>query len=351
MNGFSVKTERSDHIDAIKGGAIFLVVFGHFLEPYQAHGLIRMIFTAIYSFHMPLMVFLTGIFARPFIEKRDRSSLIERIVIPLFLFHVIYSAFADVLNGSTQFGAITPYWLLWFLLSLLFWRLLLPIFSSVIGLCLAIALALGIGYAEPIGYELSLSRTLYFLPFFILGHLFGRVLIDQAQQHRKQAIALFLSAISLISIWAMLGLDPSSLFGSKSYALVSSLKQAPLIGRAMLMLIGLGALIGFCALMPARNKMLQYFGRNIFAIYLLHGFFILLANQYLPPHLHGVFAILAAGTAMSLALCVGLAAMRPVLERSIHALYESLRRFNSQLAQARFLRVLHDSSRSEGVGR
>ena len=59
---------RLEHIDVLKGVAIFLMVVGHFLsnnlfpitpngnEPYA----VRFIFHIIYSFHMPLLFFLSG---------------------------------------------------------------------------------------------------------------------------------------------------------------------------------------------------------------------------------------------------------------------------------------------------
>ena len=64
----------------------------------------------------------------------------------------------------------TPYWLLWYLLSLAGWRLLLPVFARLKRpLTFAVALAVAVGCASEVGYYLSLSRTLVFFPMFVLG--------------------------------------------------------------------------------------------------------------------------------------------------------------------------------------
>jgi fucose 4-O-acetylase-like acetyltransferase len=63
---------RYGHIDALKGAGILLVVFGHLIEKPSAQSiLLQMVYTGIYSFHMPLFVFLSGIFAREVLKSRD----------------------------------------------------------------------------------------------------------------------------------------------------------------------------------------------------------------------------------------------------------------------------------------
>ena len=54
-------TKRIYKFDNLKAILIFLVVFGHFLELVEGH---KLLYLTIYSFHMPLFLFLSGYFAR-----------------------------------------------------------------------------------------------------------------------------------------------------------------------------------------------------------------------------------------------------------------------------------------------
>lgn len=75
----------------------------------------------------------------------------------------------EYVEFSIQFS--TPYWLLWYLLSLIFYYLLIPVIATeskvYAGVILlgTIVLALAIGFDNSIGYYMSLSRTFVFLPF------------------------------------------------------------------------------------------------------------------------------------------------------------------------------------------
>ena len=68
----SMMKERILWIDELKGFAIFLVIIGHilisrFLPQFQ------LFHTVIYSFHMPLFMFLSGIFSYKALEAVDNQ--------------------------------------------------------------------------------------------------------------------------------------------------------------------------------------------------------------------------------------------------------------------------------------
>lgn len=76
----SMMKERILWIDELKGFTIFLVIIGHilisrFLPQFQ------LFHTVIYSFHMPLFMFLSGIFSYKALEAVDnqcKKSIWER---------------------------------------------------------------------------------------------------------------------------------------------------------------------------------------------------------------------------------------------------------------------------------
>lgn len=64
---------RSGLFDNIKCLLIFLVVFGHMLEP-QTGGGVNFIYLNIYSFHMPAFIFVSGWFSRGQHPEKDRDQ-------------------------------------------------------------------------------------------------------------------------------------------------------------------------------------------------------------------------------------------------------------------------------------
>lgn len=55
--------QRNNHIDIIKGLAIFLVIWGHIVQDTAGNADIyfdNIVFKVIYSFHMPLFMLVSG---------------------------------------------------------------------------------------------------------------------------------------------------------------------------------------------------------------------------------------------------------------------------------------------------
>lgn len=262
---------RFGHIDALKGAGILLVVFGHLIEkPSGQSMLLQALYTGIYSFHMPLFVFLSGIFARETLSSRDYRKIVWTLFFPLLVFQLVYLG-AGQLTGWYSYSPFTPYWLLWFIASLICWRLLLPLFASPVGLTAAILGAIFVGYDDAVGYALSSARTIYFLPFFVLGHLYGRALVALASRHRPAFSCLFLFSMLAVTAWWLNGLDGSALTGSRDYGSASPFSAYPGLGRLLVLSLSLGGVLGFCALIPGRSALLAWFGERSLPIYLLHG--------------------------------------------------------------------------------
>ncbi|KHD07589.1 hypothetical protein PN36_20120 [Candidatus Thiomargarita nelsonii] len=140
--------KRVSWIDAAKGIGIILVVYGHVARGvfnaglYQEQPLIiyHLIDNIIYSFHMPLFFFLSGLFfIRSFNKRGSRLILnkIDTIFYPYLIWSIIQGVIEITLsqytNRTTSFGdLITILWLptahFWFLYALL----LLFIFNTVI---------------------------------------------------------------------------------------------------------------------------------------------------------------------------------------------------------------------------
>lgn len=225
-NGVTLQStgREQDHkrlvaVDNAKAVLISLVVFGHLVNPGQER-LAGAIQIFVYVFHIPAFVFLAGMFSKVEIKRADCRSLVSRLLIPLMVFQLGYFLCFAIGKPNAGFQLLEPFWILWFLLSLLFWRLMLPLFAILrMPLTMAVGISLLAGYSGSIGVVFSFSRTLVFFPFFLAGHRFGHGLY-QIESRRRVRIAsiLWLGLILSICPFFRPGVTLPWLWGNNSYA-------------------------------------------------------------------------------------------------------------------------------------
>jgi|TARA_A100001391_G_scaffold205177_2_gene203975 fucose 4-O-acetylase-like acetyltransferase len=105
-------TTRDDWIDCAKGIGIILVVLGHVLRGLvnsnilEASQLAKIVDSVIYTFHMPLFFFLSGLF---FISSKKRSTpkkfwikKIDTIAYPYLLWCILQGSLEVALSGHTN---------------------------------------------------------------------------------------------------------------------------------------------------------------------------------------------------------------------------------------------------------
>ena len=182
-------------LDVAKGIGIFLVVFGHVLR-----GLVKadiatgVVFTyidsVIYSFHMPLFMFLSGLFVVVSIKKRgDKQffiSKLDTIFYPYFFWMVFQGLFEVMLskytNGNASLVDVFSLWLpraqFWYLYALfLFMTIFVLVYSFVRNW---VFLLLPIGFLLYAFFGVDDTKIIFFfnrfLVFFMMGALFGIVL-------------------------------------------------------------------------------------------------------------------------------------------------------------------------------
>ena len=93
---------------------IFLVVYGHLIEPRIGDSAILLVqYRWIYLIHMPLFSFLSGLFIN---QEKDCKAQFTK-TFPLYIFLQTVA----VLIGNGAIKPITPFWHLWYLLSYCTW--------------------------------------------------------------------------------------------------------------------------------------------------------------------------------------------------------------------------------------
>jgi fucose 4-O-acetylase-like acetyltransferase len=267
---------RTAFLDNARFVLITLVVIGHFLEPFVAGSPpARAAYLLLYAFHMPLFAALSGRVSSAAPSPGGCRRLLARLLVPYLVFQVLLVGFDRfVLGGSFPLTVLRPYWVLWFLVSLLTWRLLLPYLPPMRwALPVSLALALAVGAAEWIGYELSLSRTLVFLPFFLLGHATRTSELERLARFRWPALGVLVGAA--VSAWMLApGFDLRTLYGSHAYAAVGSTLLDGALLRAGLFAAAAILSLAFLAWIPHRETLFTPRGARTLTVLVLHAFVV-----------------------------------------------------------------------------
>lgn len=208
----SAKTkERVYLFDNLKGLLIALVVTGHLVEPMANAGnhLGMAAFDFIYLFHMPLFIFMTGLFSKSCFKGGK-----YRAEVPLYYFLLCFLMFSGLFLERRIFGINMDYDLItmgggmapWYLLAAGFYVLAVPFFSRLkpsVAIGGAILLALYMG-ARPATDFLAMSRIMNFLPFFLLGFYLDPRWLAKKVAEIKVGVKGNWKAISLVTCLAVM---------------------------------------------------------------------------------------------------------------------------------------------------
>ena len=290
--------QRNHQLDNVRAILIFLVVLGH-LIPTTSGGYRGNLYNCIYTFHMAVFVFTSGYYAR-----FDRKKIIKHYLWPYVFFQTAYYYFNTcVLKVEVVFELTTPYYTLWYLLTVATYYCCIPLFQTknrkhaIIAFALSFLAALLIGLDDTVGPYLSLARTVTFLPFFLLG-LYRQVLTDgpTAEKLKSKGILIFaiIAIIGLeVAIWFS-DVHPSALRFDNGYTDISGL---PI--RFIVELLGLLWTFVLFRLVPTKRiKVISIIGQNTMPVYLLHGFIARLVTHYhilhFEPAINEIFAVIMA---------------------------------------------------------
>lgn len=166
--------QRNKSIDGLKYILIILVVLGHFIEPSRyEHAWVCGLYSVIYSFHMPLFVFLSGYFYKPRSFKEEFLKCIPLMEVCV-ISHLVFASLTnpDANIKDLMFFDATPSW---YLLSFVTWRILSSIalnrLSSKNLLLISVVVSvLSFILIYKYGGFISIMRTLQYYPYFAVGY-------------------------------------------------------------------------------------------------------------------------------------------------------------------------------------
>ncbi|WP_354642057.1 acyltransferase family protein [Kitasatospora camelliae] len=310
-------SERHPLFDNAKFAAVALVVCAHTWMPLlERDRTLAAAVLTVAAFSMPVFVTLCGYFSRPRPGRPqvDGARLVAGLAVPYLVFQVLYNLVPMALERRlAPIHLLEPRWLTWFLLSLLIWRLTVPLWTALrYPLPVAVAVAAGFGAVNAFPPELALGRTLGFLPWFVLGLVLtpDRFALLRRPAVRRAAPAV-LAAVFAVVWWAVPGLlDPGWLEYTESAGQLRVGYPLWLAVRVGLAALALVAGAAFLAVLPEGPTRFTALGAASLYVYLLHGFPLKLlqaSGVYRAGVLHHWYTALPLLGAFALGLAVVLA--------------------------------------------
>lgn len=295
--------------DTLRFLLIFLVIIGHEMELFL-NGRVVYLYKIIYTFHVPALMFITGKFA-----KFDKKRILKHLCFPYIVFQALYLWFAAVFisNSEISFQFTTPYWILWYLLAAIFCYSIIPFLPSktsgyAVGVVIgSFVLAILAGYEITIGYYLSLSRFIVFLPFFLCGYYQTTIVrvINEKIIIKTPVVVLLSFLIIFAGEFYIIRSDVPTglLYGSTGYEMCGSFAMT----RAIVQITALAWIVLLCSIIPnAKIPFVSALGTNTMSVFVLHGFVIRILGKHDFFHFTQVWNLFAAGMiVIVLFVCLG----------------------------------------------
>lgn len=277
-----MKRSRLEWIDIAKAIGIFLVVLAHTYRGVTAAGVstfsyLELIDNVIYTFHMPLFFFISGIFFVNSIAKRSNSEFVvnkvETIVYPYLLWGTIqglmiaYFSSKGIANQDIKYIEVVQFWKpvgqFWFLHNLFFIMLFTGLVFRLNLLKYKFAL---IAIATILYLFPELSKDFFFFSilskswiFFLLG-LLSKDYLSSLDKINTNGFGFFVGCIIALQLYF--------------HCILKMTYESRGVGTLILAFSSILIVIAAAKLLEGRvGKWVLLVGEQSMAIYLLHVFF------------------------------------------------------------------------------
>lgn len=196
---------RDNYADFLKYLLIWMVVLGHFINIYQYSTGLGGLYVWIYTFHMPLFVFISGYFSKHLNNCRRKN--IDTLFWPFVVFQILNIVYTAIIPIELlKDNIFYPYHQNWYLIALFWWRSFIPycqFFKKSVVIVLAFLLCLSVGFTPEWSGFLGLYKTAYFLPFFVLGVFCDdlMILVGKLMDHKFLWVVSF--AMITLAVFAL----------------------------------------------------------------------------------------------------------------------------------------------------
>ncbi|MFB4313350.1 acyltransferase family protein [Actinomadura sp. 21ATH] len=313
--------KRDAYFDNAKFVTAVLVVLGHVWAEFGDSHAVDAAYKAVYAFHMPVFVFITGYFSRSLMRNPQKfRTMLPTLVVPYLIFIVLYRGQIVLLLGKpfdlNEF--LMPHFLMWFLVAMVCWRLSAPLWDHLrhpVAVAVVGSLLSGMWI---FGEEPTMSRMAGLLPFFVLGLMIEpeRLQALRRPAARWAGAAVLVAAVPAIYVWesgllGVPGINMDLLWWNSSYRDMGYSALVGMSGRAAALLLAVILGTAFLAVIPRRHTWFTEMGTRTMYVYLLHGLVVktfdytgVLAEPVLHTPL-GIVGVTLAAVALALLLSTG----------------------------------------------
>ncbi len=159
--------------DLLKFFLMFCVVLGHFADVHTAENeFTQSLYLLIYTFHMPLFIFISGLFSKRMVNNRRWDKILGYLVL-YFVSKLLAFAYDAIFIQKYRFFVLRESGIAWFMFALFVFATVTVFtsrFKPVYVLVFAVLLSLFAGYDEEINNTFVLSRIIVLYPFYYAGY-------------------------------------------------------------------------------------------------------------------------------------------------------------------------------------
>lgn len=196
--------ERTQKWDILKFFLMFTVVLGHFLDYHAAESeVIRSAFLFIYSFHMPLFIFVAGLFSKRMVNERRWEKMLGYLVLYFFTKICVF-LYELIFKQETEFRLFGETGLAWYMFAMFAFSVITvgaSRYKPQYVFTVSLLLSLFAGYDSEINHTLVLSRIIVFYPFYYAGYCLDPKKIEKFSHGilKKLAALVVIGAIAAVA--------------------------------------------------------------------------------------------------------------------------------------------------------
>lgn len=289
--------KRYEWIDSIKGIFICLVVFGHMLRGETAfnNSIYGWIHYFIYSVHMPIFIFISGIFSKNYCKI---DKLIRTFVIPYFLVNIVAWIIELIMGKFELRRLITPWEITWYICTLFFYRTKIWQKNKTKLLFISLVLSLFMPWmSKKVWYIMSVGRTFMLYPVFYMGQFWDIAKLNKIR-HKKYIIRMVFPVTLFIEVLLVKTSIVNIRWATHDYPL----NHTELCIKYVFFVFAVVTFFWFSILDISRFKFLISWGRNSMCVYLFHMFILEGIKLFIPIFNIYMFPFLISGTVIITAL-------------------------------------------------
>lgn len=263
---------RSFYWDNCKGFLIVLVVFSHFLYNLQLeHEWNTLLVNAVYTFHMPAFVFISGYFSKSGNSRSLRSILL--LGVAYFLYTAGFIIF-NLHQGIPEISLTFQYYSSWYIFALIIWRLLTPYLANIRGIVfILVSFSVLAGFWREFDLKYSAAKIIVFYPYFMAGYLLQTETVNRFQEYVSHK--RFLTGFVLLCVTTVCGVFAYKHFNITMQDLMPDFYARPgflpaFARIAVLITASLSIASMLSIFIDKQIPLLTKVGKNSLAVYLLH---------------------------------------------------------------------------------